>query len=63
MNKEFLNWIEKQEYDWDISYNQRHRIQGGGRIWMLKNVYNVVYDKLSYMKVEWERVIDDLKHE
>jgi hypothetical protein len=57
MSKEFLNWLEKQEYDWNIPYNQRHRIQGGGRIWMLKNVYREVYSVMISGEYEWKEII------
>ena len=57
MNKHFINWLEQQEYNWNIPYNQRHRTQGGGRIWMLKHVYREVYSVMISGEYEWKEII------
>jgi hypothetical protein len=62
MNKNFLEWLKKQEYDWNIPYNHRHRKQYGGTIWMLKDVYDYWYpgtSQYSNTKVgfEWDEII------
>ena len=59
MNPEFKEWLSKQKYDWDISYNSRVRTDG--RIWMLKNVYNHYYilsPKVIKIMYSWEEVIN-----
>lgn len=59
MNNNFIEWLEKQEYDriWNTPYNQRHRTQGGGRIWMLKHVYREVYSVMISGEYEWKEII------
>jgi hypothetical protein len=68
MNAEFKQWLEEQEYDWDIRYNSR--VQTEGRIWMLKNVYNhyrlmeqashiLTTDNMDIIKYKWGEIIDE----
>ena len=60
MHPRFINWLKKQDYDWNIPYNQKHRIQWGGRIWMLKHVYDYQYPTSLPISVvyKWDRIIE-----
>ena len=60
MNKDFLMWLEKQEYDWSVYYNHQHKGHGG-RIWMLKPVYNKVYPTNSCVTYRWGEIIERRK--
>lgn len=55
MNKQFLEWLEKQKYDWNVYYNNKHR-RHGGRIWMLKSIYNHVYREHSFLSYRWDEM-------
>ena len=63
MNKEFLKWLEEQEYDWDIGYNGRMRTEG--RIWMLKSNYPhfLFYNNRAPVSTntgyKWQEIIDN----
>jgi len=57
MNKQFLAWLKEQEYDWNILYNQNHRTQGEGRIWMLKHVYNCRYG-ITHIAYNWDELVN-----
>ena len=62
MHPRFINWLEKQEYDWNIPYNQKHKTQDGGRIWVLKHVHDYLYPDTSPYNFtgliyEWNEII------
>ena len=57
MNKEFLKWLEEQEYDWDIGYNGRMRTEG--KIWMLKSNYHHRALVSTNMGYKWREIIDN----
>jgi hypothetical protein len=59
MNPNFIEWLEKQDYDWSLEYNEIHRIKGEGRIWMVKKVYESYIDRNSAMTYAWESVLNN----
>jgi len=59
----FINWLSEKEYDWNITYNKRHRTQDRGRIWLLKHVHDSYYpaslsEDVSYY---WDEVINNAR--
>lgn len=52
MNKEFLNWLKEQKYDWDVDFNQKHGTAIKNRTWMLKHIHDQLLVEKGYMMTD-----------